>query len=130
MKIACLDEFGVHKLQNKIYSIFVVAAMAGNIIPAIATTNAIVAGVVVLHTLKVLQNQLEECQSVYLRLRPNPRGLIIVPECQLEPPNPKCYVCSHKPTVSEETALVKCKSVSTLERETFCELKVKCNCCI
>lgn len=74
--------------------------MAGNIIPAIATTNAIVAGLVVLHTLRVLQDQLERCQSVYLRLRPNPRGLIVVPERQLEPPNPKCYVCSFKPTVS------------------------------
>lgn len=77
-----------------------VTAMAGNIIPAIATTNAIVAGLVVLHTLRVLQDQLERCQSVYLRLRPNPRNLIVVPERQLVPPNPKCYVCSFKPTVS------------------------------
>ncbi|XP_046663163.1 SUMO-activating enzyme subunit 2 [Homalodisca vitripennis] len=79
---------------------FDVKSMAGNIIPAIATTNAIVAGMVVLHALNVLQDQLEKCQSVYVRLRPNPRGLIIVPEKHLEPPNPKCYVCSPKPTVA------------------------------
>jgi len=78
---------------------FDIKSMAGNIIPAIATTNATVAGMVVLHALKVLQGRLDECQSVYLRLRPNPRGLIIVPEKQLQLPNPKCYVCSSKPTV-------------------------------
>jgi ubiquitin-like 1-activating enzyme E1 B len=86
-----------------LFSICRVAAMAGNIIPAIATTNAVVAGMVVLHALKVLQGRLDECQSVYLRLRPNPRGLIIVPERQLQPPNPKCYVCSGKPMVSPFT---------------------------
>ncbi|XP_054286360.1 SUMO-activating enzyme subunit 2-like [Macrosteles quadrilineatus] len=85
-------------IANK--SRFDVKSMAGNIIPAIATTNAIVAGMVVLHALKVLQGQLDQCQSVYLRLRPNPRGQIIVPERQLQAPNPKCYVCSSKPTVA------------------------------
>lgn len=73
--------------------------MAGNIIPAIATTNAIVAGVVVLHAMNVLQKQVERCQSVYLRLKPNHRNQIIVPEKSLNPPNPKCYVCSSKPEV-------------------------------
>lgn len=73
--------------------------MAGNIIPAIATTNAIIAGVVVLHAFNILQNNLESCQTVYLRPKPTHRNQLIVPEKFLNPPNPKCYVCSPKPQV-------------------------------
>lgn len=57
-----------------------VLAMAGNIIPAIATTNAITAGIVVMHTFKVLQEQFEQCQSVYVRLVLNPRNQLFAPE--------------------------------------------------
>lgn len=73
--------------------------MAGNIIPAIATTNAITAGFVVMHAFKVLQNQFDKCQSVYMRLTPNGRNQIMVPDKELTPPNPKCYVCAEKPEV-------------------------------
>lgn len=73
--------------------------MAGNIIPAIATTNAIIAGVVVLHAFRVLQEQFEKCQTVYLRLKPNHRKQLLVPEKYLIPPNKSCYVCSDKPEV-------------------------------
>ncbi|XP_055702932.1 SUMO-activating enzyme subunit 2 [Phlebotomus papatasi] len=78
---------------------FEVKSMAGNIIPAIATTNAIAAGVAVLHLLKVLRNQISSCQSVYMRLRPNPQNQIIVREKFLTKPNPDCAVCSVKPQV-------------------------------
>ncbi|XP_061391561.1 SUMO-activating enzyme subunit 2 [Musca vetustissima] len=78
---------------------FEIKSMAGNIIPAIATTNAITAGVVVLHTFKVLQNQLDKCKSVYMRLRPNPRQQLLVPEKVLTAPNPNCYVCAAEPAI-------------------------------
>ncbi|XP_013114278.1 SUMO-activating enzyme subunit 2 [Stomoxys calcitrans] len=78
---------------------FEVKSMAGNIIPAIATTNAITAGVVVLQTFKVLQNELDKCKSVYMRLRPNPRQQLLVPEKFLTPPNPNCYVCAADPAI-------------------------------
>lgn len=71
----------------------------GNIIPAIATTNAITAGVVVLQTFKVLQNELDKCKSVYMRLRPNPRQQLLVPEKFLTAPNPNCYVCAAEPAI-------------------------------
>ncbi|XP_075160040.1 ubiquitin-like activating enzyme 2 [Haematobia irritans] len=78
---------------------FEVKSMAGNIIPAIATTNAITAGVVVLQTFKVLQNKLDKCKSVYMRLRPNPRQQLLVPEKFLTAPNPNCYVCAAEPAI-------------------------------
>ena len=59
---------------------FEIKSMAGNIIPAIATTNAITAGIVVLHAFKVLQGEFDKCQSVYMRLRPNARNQLFVPD--------------------------------------------------
>jgi len=72
-------------IRSLIFSIaqksrFDVKSMAGNIIPAIATTNAITAGMVVLHAFKVLEKNYDQCQSVYVRLRPNARNQIFVPE--------------------------------------------------
>ena len=43
-------------------------AMAGNIIPAIATTNAIVAGLIVMEALKVLRGRFDQCRMVSLTL--------------------------------------------------------------
>ncbi|XP_046993261.1 SUMO-activating enzyme subunit 2 [Schistocerca americana] len=88
----------IFKIPRK--SRFEIKSMAGNIIPAIATTNAIIAGIVVLHAINILQKQVERCQSVYLRLKPNHRNQLIVPEKHMIPPNPKCYVCSPKPEVT------------------------------
>lgn len=38
--------------------------MAGNIIPAVATTNAIIAGLIVLTAMKVLGGTWSECRNV------------------------------------------------------------------
>jgi len=38
--------------------------MAGNIIPAIATTNAIIAGMMVMLAFKILNKALMECKTV------------------------------------------------------------------
>lgn len=76
---------------------FDIKSMAGNIVPAIATSNAIVAALVVLYAIKVLEDHIQACQTVYLRKKPNHKGQIVVPEKYLTEPNPKCYVCSAKP---------------------------------
>jgi ubiquitin-like 1-activating enzyme E1 B len=63
--------------------------MAGNIIPAIATTNAIVAGLCVLQARHVLMNRLEDARMVFLSRRPE---YVFIAE-PLRPPNPSCQVC-------------------------------------
>ncbi|XP_031825915.2 ubiquitin-like activating enzyme 2 [Nomia melanderi] len=76
---------------------FDIKSMAGNIIPAIATTNAIVGGLVVLHAFRILEDKLKACRSVYLRSKMNHRNQLLVPEKNVNPPNPKCYVCAPTP---------------------------------
>ncbi|XP_026325163.1 SUMO-activating enzyme subunit 2 [Hyposmocoma kahamanoa] len=78
---------------------FEIKSMAGNIIPAIATANAIVAGLAVLRAQAILKGDIKTCTSVYLRPKVNHCGQIFVPEKTLTPPNPKCYVCAPKPEI-------------------------------
>jgi len=64
--------------------------MAGNIIPAIATTNAMTAGLCVLQAFKVMQEELAKARMVFLATSTE---RVITAE-QLHPPNPECPVCS------------------------------------
>jgi ubiquitin-like 1-activating enzyme E1 B len=66
-----------------------VAEMAGNIIPAIATTNAIISGLIVLQALQLLQKSYNTLRNIHLQFKPtNPLSTIV-----LCPPNPHCGVC-------------------------------------
>ncbi|KAF4992518.1 hypothetical protein FGRMN_7117 [Fusarium graminum] len=64
--------------------------MAGNIIPAIATTNAIVAGLCVLQSFKVLKGEYAQSKEVFLT--PFAPARLLAPDRSREP-NPDCPVC-------------------------------------
>lgn len=97
--VAACANIRAHCFHIPRQSRFEIKSMAGNIIPAIATTNAITAGVVVMHAFRVLMGAETECQNVYMRLRPNARHQIVTRDRQLTAPNPRCYVCSSKPEI-------------------------------
>ncbi|KAA8650930.1 E1 ubiquitin-activating protein ubaB [Aspergillus tanneri] len=64
--------------------------MAGNIIPAIATTNAMTAGLCVLQAMKVLNGDYDSAKMVFLERS----GVRAINSDSLKPPNPNCPVCS------------------------------------
>lgn len=87
----------IFHIQEK--SRFDIKSISGNIIPAIASTNAIIAGLMVTEAIKILQGRMDECRTVFLNKQVKTRNRLIT-ECRLERPNPKCYVCALKPEVT------------------------------
>ncbi len=72
-----------------------VKAKAGSIIPAIATTNAIIAGYIVLEALKILSDRESECRyCVCNRSLGGKKGDLLLQGTKLDPPKPSCIVCS------------------------------------
>ncbi|XP_044269565.1 SUMO-activating enzyme subunit 2 [Tribolium madens] len=79
---------------------FAIKSIAGNIIPAIATANALIAGVAVLYAFRVLRNEFENCPTIYLRQKSVYSKVLLASDNGLQKPNPNCYVCSSKPIVN------------------------------
>ncbi|KRT81872.1 hypothetical protein AMK59_5927 [Oryctes borbonicus] len=79
---------------------FEVKSIAGNIIPAIATTNAIAAGLSILHAFKVLGKEYEKCTPTYIRQKSSSAKTLLMAESTLIKANPNCYVCTEKPSVN------------------------------
>lgn len=95
---------------DPIQSLYSAKGIAGNIIPAIATTNAIVAGLQILQAFHILRVQLEAdekggdaakeaegrykscCRTQYCLRNPTRKGFFLQPS-PLADPNPKCFVC-------------------------------------
>ncbi len=85
-----------------IQSLYSAKGIAGNIIPAIATTNAICAGLQLLQVFHILRAQLtsgtkaghiaDSCRYINCVRTPFRNGLYLS-ATPLEPPNPKCFVC-------------------------------------
>ncbi|KAG7095068.1 hypothetical protein E1B28_005858 [Marasmius oreades] len=66
-----------------------VKEMAGNIIPAIATTNAIIAGLIVLQALHLLRKSHNKLRNVHLQYKPS----VPLSTVTLSAPNPACGIC-------------------------------------
>ncbi|KAI5864413.1 SUMO-activating enzyme subunit uba-2 [Durotheca rogersii] len=69
---------------------FNIKQMAGNIIPAIATTNAIVAGLSVIQSFKVLKGEYDRTREIFLTPFAPQR---LLGTDRPRPPNPDCPVC-------------------------------------
>lgn len=64
--------------------------MAGNIIPAIATTNAIIAGIIVLQALQLLRKSYNGMRNVHLQRKPE----VPLNACMAGQPSKECGVCN------------------------------------
>eukprot|EP00980_Cylindrotheca_fusiformis_P007968 scaffold1697_cov120-Cylindrotheca_fusiformis.AAC.50 len=93
---------GPHRLGNA--SLYSAKGIAGNIIPAIATTNAICAGLQVLQCFSILRQQLTKApeevdvkEACYYSncIRNKTRNGLYLTASSLEPPNPNCFVCKN-----------------------------------
>jgi ubiquitin-like 1-activating enzyme E1 B len=80
--------FGI-ELKSK----FDIKAMAGNIIPAIATTNAIAAAMIIIHAKNILKGHVDDYCNAYINYgSSNSRNIFSIEKpCN---PNPDCTVCS------------------------------------
>ncbi|CAN0910528.1 SUMO-activating enzyme subunit 2 [Linum grandiflorum] len=82
-----------------LHSLFEAKGIAGNIVHAVATTNAIVAGLIVIEAIKVLQKDADQYRMSYC-LEHKTKKMLIMP---IEPfePNKNCCVCSETPLTLE-----------------------------
>ncbi|XP_042495451.1 SUMO-activating enzyme subunit 2-like isoform X2 [Macadamia integrifolia] len=81
------DSFGI-----PMHSLFEAKGIAGNIVHAVATTNAIVAGLIVIEATKVLQNDVNNYRMTYCLKHPS-KKMLLMPVEPFEP-NKSCFVCS------------------------------------
>ncbi|KAF9983446.1 E1 ubiquitin-activating protein uba2 [Modicella reniformis] len=113
----------VYGIEQK--SRFQVKAMAGNIIPAIATTNAIIAGMMVMLAFKILNNRLDDCKTSYLVYgRHRPQLIISEP---LAKPNPKCYICRNSYIalkIDTETSTIQ-DLINLLEENSLMDIEIQ-----
>ncbi|KAG8364346.1 hypothetical protein BUALT_Bualt19G0119300 [Buddleja alternifolia] len=82
-----------------LHSLFEAKGIAGNIVHAVATTNAIIAGLIVIEAIKVLQNDIKNYRMTYCLEHPT-RKMLLMPVVPFEP-NKSCYICSETPLALE-----------------------------
>ncbi|KAK7283903.1 hypothetical protein RIF29_13652 [Crotalaria pallida] len=78
-----------------LHSLFEAKGIAGNIVHAVATTNAVIAGLIVIEAIKVLRSDIKSYRMTYCLEHPS-RNMLLMPVEPFEP-NKSCYVCSETP---------------------------------
>lgn len=78
-----------------LHSLFEAKGIAGNIVHAVATTNAIIAGLIVIEAIKVLLKDTDKYRMTYC-LEHITKKMLLMPVEPYEP-NKSCYVCSETP---------------------------------
>eukprot|EP00850_Spirogloea_muscicola_P016754 SM000138S00061 [mRNA] locus=s138:354795:359010:+ [translate_table: standard] len=84
-----------------VQSLFDSKGIAGNIIHAVATTNAIVAGLIVIEAIKLLNKQYDHCRMTFCAEHPQGRRQLLLVPLEPQEANPKCFVCSDIPLFLE-----------------------------
>ncbi|KAM7251791.1 hypothetical protein ACFE04_023674 [Oxalis oulophora] len=77
-------------------SLFEAKGIAGNIVHAVATTNAIIAGLIVIEAIKVLQNDADNYRMTFCN--EYERKQMLLYPIQPDTPEPACFVCSDSQT--------------------------------
>jgi ubiquitin-like 1-activating enzyme E1 B len=91
---------------------FDIKQMAGNIIPAIATTNAIIAGACVLQAFKVFRGDLNN------KMFGTSRSIDRLMTADYRPPNPDCHICGQaRAQLIVDPARAKVNDLVTILRE-------------
>ncbi|OBZ85319.1 Ubiquitin-activating enzyme E1-like protein [Choanephora cucurbitarum] len=91
--VTAASNLRAHVFHIPTKSLFDVKSMAGNIIPAIATTNAVIAGFVIMKAFGILRGDIKSITRTYLTT-----GSRFVQEASAEP-NPHCSVCRSQSSV-------------------------------
>jgi ubiquitin-like 1-activating enzyme E1 B len=91
--VAAIANLRAYTFGIEATSKFDIKQMAGNIIPAIATTNAIIAGACVLQAVKVFRGDFNKA-PMFVTARSTDRLMA----SDHRPPNPKCDICSQAQT--------------------------------
>ncbi|XVF45338.1 hypothetical protein PTKIN_Ptkin02bG0198000 [Pterospermum kingtungense] len=96
-----------------LHSLFEAKGIAGNIVHAVATTNAVIAGLIVIEAIKVLKKDSNNYRMTYCLEHPS-KKLLLMPVEPYEP-NKSCYVCSETP-LSLEVNTHRCKLRDFVEK--------------
>jgi ubiquitin-like 1-activating enzyme E1 B len=91
--VAAAANLRAHCFGIALQTRFASQSMAGSIIPAIATTNAIIAGQMVIEALRLLSGRQSECRQVFKCLSASGRRRLLLQAGALPLPYEKCVVC-------------------------------------
>ncbi|KAJ3372243.1 E1 ubiquitin-activating protein uba2 [Allomyces arbusculus] len=119
-----------HVYQIALKTFFEIKSMAGNIVPIVATTNGVIAGLMVLHALQVFEGRVMAETTDPLTAPPAAQHLVsrpnqVLARDKLFPPLSSCAICARAYVqVAVETASTTLGDLLEAIAETFSDLPV------